>query len=223
MTDTLDSGECLISDAELRERLRSSSVAILGCGGLGSNIAAMLLRSGVRTLTLVDCDVVEPGNLNRQLFFCDQIGRDKVDALAETLVRIDSGARLTLVNDRITAETLGAMVRGCDAIVEAVDGAETKALIMEVCCRELPDVPLVCASGLAGYDSANTIETVSLARNVWVAGDFESDVRGGLPLLASRVMVAAAHEAHAVIRVLLGLDPLGLDTPGPGPTGQDTY
>ncbi|MDP2183122.1 MAG: sulfur carrier protein ThiS adenylyltransferase ThiF [Actinomycetota bacterium] len=204
--DGSNSTDTRIPEPELRARLRASSVAILGCGGLGSNVAAMLLRSGVRTLALVDVDRVEVDNLNRQLFFRDQIGMLKVEALAETLDRIDPDARLTLVDGFIDAASLPRIVAGADVIVEAVDGVETKTLIADVCGRELPDVPLVSASGLAGYDSANRIETVRVADNLWVAGDLESDVREGHALLASRVMVAAAHQAHAVIRLLIGLD-----------------
>ncbi|MDZ4064168.1 MAG: sulfur carrier protein ThiS adenylyltransferase ThiF [Coriobacteriia bacterium] len=195
-----------IPESELRVRLRASSVTILGCGGLGSNVAAMLLRSGVRKLTLVDIDRVEADNMNRQLFFREQIGMPKVEALAETLLRIDPDARLTLIGDLIDVDGLPRMVAGADVIVEAVDGVDTKTLIVDVCTRDFPDTALVSASGLAGYDSANRIETVRVADALWVVGDFESDVREGHALLASRVMVAAAHQAHAVIRILLGLD-----------------
>ncbi len=189
----------------LRARLAASSVAIVGCGGLGSNVAAMLLRSGVRTLILIDFDVVEQSNLNRQLFFRDQIGRPKTEALAETLRRIDPGARLTLVQERVTAETLVEFVTGADVIVEAVDRAETKAMVLDTCLDGLPGTPIVTASGLAGYGSANEILTDELADGLYLVGDLASDVSAGLPLLASRVMVAAAHEAHEVIRLLLGV------------------
>lgn len=209
MRAPIDSGSTAghVPEPELRARLRESSVAILGCGGLGSNVAAMLLRSGVRKLVLVDIDRVEADNLNRQLFFRDQIGMLKVEALAETLARIDPDVRLTLRSELIDADSVSAMVADADVIVEAVDGVETKTLIVDVCGRDLPDVPLVSASGLAGYDSANRIETVRVADALWVSGDLESDVRDDHALLASRVMVAAAHQAHAVIRLLLGLDP----------------
>ncbi|MRR13578.1 hypothetical protein EG835_14255, partial [bacterium] len=73
-----------IPEVELRARLARARVAVLGCGGLGSNAAAMLVRSGVGELALVDFDVVEQANLNRQLFFVDQIGVPKVGALATT-------------------------------------------------------------------------------------------------------------------------------------------
>lgn len=196
----------IIGQGELRERLAPKSVTILGCGGLGSNCAAMLVRSGVLNLTLVDFDNVEDSNLNRQMFFTDQIGAPKVDALAATLRRIDPGVTLRPIRECIDADNIGSMLVGADAIVEAVDSAETKALILNACARETPDIPLIAASGLAGHSSANRIQTIQLAENLWVAGDLETDVRAGHALVASRVMVAAAHQAHAVIRVLLGLN-----------------
>ena len=194
------------SDQELRARLHASSVAVVGCGGLGSNVAAMLLRSGVRNLTLIDFDVVDASNLNRQLFFADQIGRLKTEALAETLLRIDPDAHLTLHSLRVTAENLVDLVRDADVVVEAVDRADTKAMVVNTCMEALPDTPLVTASGLAGYGSANSIATERPCDNLYLVGDLESDVNAGHPLFASRVMVASAHEAHAAIRWLLGFE-----------------
>lgn len=193
----------LMPEAELRGRLAASHVAIVGCGGLGSNAAAMLVRCGVGELTLIDFDVVEESNLNRQLFFRDQLGRAKTEALAETLRRINPGVRLNTYRLEVTCENLGDLISGAGVVIEAVDTARTKALILGVCTRELPEIPLIVASGLAGYEPANLIVTERLADNVWVTGDLSADVSAGLPLLASRVMLAAAHEAHAAIRLLL--------------------
>jgi len=77
-------------------------------------------------------------------------------------------------------------------------------MIVNTCLAEVPDVPLVTASGLAGYGSTNAIVTECMADNLYVVGDLTSDVRDGHPLFASRVMAAAAAQAHAVVRVLLG-------------------
>lgn len=189
-----------------RAPLRSATVAIIGCGGLGSNVAEMLVRSGVGALVLIDFDRVEEDNLNRQLFFRDQLGRLKAEALAETLRRIDPSVHLDVVVERVTAENLLPYVFGCDVLVEAVDGVDDKAMIVNACTSELPDVPLVTVSGLAGSGSANEIVSQHIADNVYLVGDLSSDVRDGLPLYASRVMVAAAHQAHVVVRVLLGLE-----------------
>ncbi len=188
----------------MRAKLREATVAIIGCGGLGSNVAAMLVRSGVGALALIDFDHVEEDNLNRQLFFREDLGQLKAEALADTLRRITPSVDLNVVVDRATAQNVIAMVDGADVVVEAVDSAEDKAMIVNVCATELPDVPLVTASGLAGGGSANEIVTEQIADHVYLVGDLASDVRDGLPLFASRVMVAAAHEAHAVVRILLG-------------------
>lgn len=193
-----------VLDPQLRAKLRGCSVAILGCGGLGSNVAEMLVRSGVGRLTIVDFDTVDERNLNRQFFFRDQVGMPKVEALAENLRRIRSDVRLDIVAERVTEENVIGLVRGACAIVEAVDAAEVKAMILNTCLAGLPDIPLVTASGLAGYGSTNAIVTERMAENLYVVGDLTSDVRDGHPLFASRVMAAAAAQAHAVVRVLLG-------------------
>jgi sulfur carrier protein ThiS adenylyltransferase len=192
------------TDTQLRATLRETTVAIVGCGGLGSNIAEMLVRSSVGRLVLIDHDIVEADNLNRQFFFRDQVGRRKVDALAENLRRIDPGTQLVLVHEHVTTDNLLGLVAGADVIVEAVDAADTKAMILNTCLEHLPGVPLVTASGLAGYGSTNAIVTERMAENLYVVGDLATDVRAGHPLFASRVSAAAAAQAHATIRVLLG-------------------
>ena len=191
-------------DPALRARLGECRVAIIGCGGLGSNVAEMLVRSGVGRLILVDFDTINESNLNRQFYFHDQIGMLKTVALSENLRRIRPDVALDAVDCLVTDDTIVDIVRGADAIVEAVDSAATKAMILNVCMAELPDVPLVTASGLAGYGSTNAIVTERMAENLYVVGDLTSDVRDGHPLFASRVMTAAAAQAHAVVRVLLG-------------------
>ncbi len=189
---------------DLRAELAGTRVGIIGLGGLGSNAAVMLLRSGVRRMVLADFDVVELSNLDRQAYFLDQVGRPKTEALAETLLRIDRDAELTFISERVDPEMLLARFGDLDLLIEAVDRPDAKAMIVNTCLQRLPHVPLVTASGLAGYGSANAIETERFCENLWVVGDLESDVDTGLPLFASRVMVAAAHEAHIAIRVLLG-------------------
>lgn len=191
-------------DDAVRSRLKASHVAVIGCGGLGSNAANMLLRSGVGELTLVDFDVVEASNLNRQLFFRDQLGRHKAEALAETLLRIDPDSRLNVHTTKVTEDNLAGIVDGADVAIEAVDRADTKALIVNTLLARTPGLPVVSASGLAGIDSANAVTTERITDEFYLVGDLLSDVRHGHSLIASRVMTAAAHEAHAAIRILLG-------------------
>ena len=191
-------------DPALRARLAASHVAIVGCGGLGSNAAAMLVRCGVGELTLIDFDVVEESNLNRQLFFRDQLGMPKTTALRDTLLRINPGVTLHIHTECVTAENLVALVEGADVVIEAADSAEAKAMIVNTALDRLAETPLVSASGLAGFGSANEVVTELMADHFYLVGDLKSDVRLGNSLFASRVMVASAHEAHAAVRILLG-------------------
>jgi sulfur carrier protein ThiS adenylyltransferase len=195
-----------LSQDEVRSALAEKTVGIIGLGGLGSNAAMMLLRNGVMRFVLADHDVVEESNLNRQLFFPDQLGRPKTEALAETLRRIDPRVNLTLAQERVGRGNMARLFSKVDVLVEAVDTADDKAVVVEVASEVLPETPLVWAMGLAGYESANRIDTVRVGENSWLVGDLEADIRDGLPLLATRVMVAAAHEAHMAVRIMLGLN-----------------
>jgi sulfur carrier protein ThiS adenylyltransferase len=197
--------DVFLDQAAVRARLGLKTVGIIGLGGLGSNAAMMLLRSGVRRFVVADFDRVEESNLNRQLYFPDQLGHLKSEALAETLSRIDASVELTVATERVSRDNIARLFSGVDVLIEAVDTAEGKAEIVSAASELLPDKPLVWAMGLAGYASANEMETRRIGDNSWVVGDLEADVREGLPLLATRVMVAAAQEAHMAIRVLLGM------------------
>lgn len=194
----------LDDESAVRHRLACAHVVIVGCGGLGSNCAMMLVRAGLGTVTLIDFDTVEESNLNRQHFFREHIGVRKTEALADMLRRIAPETTIHVIDELMTEDNLLASVDGADIVVEAVDSAETKAMIANVTLRHSPHIPLVAASGLAGFASANDVVTERIAENFYLVGDLRSDVRDGLPLLASRVMVAASHQAHVAIRILLG-------------------
>lgn len=179
-------------------------MGIAGLGGLGSNVAWMLVRSGVRRLVLVDFDVIDETNLDRQFYFADQVGRMKADALAENLRRISPDLELETHAVCITAGNFAALFAGVDVFVEALDVAKEKASIIALASDHLPGVPIVAASGLAGYGPANAIATHEIAEGVYVVGDFTSGVSDEYPLVAGRVALAGAQQALLVVRLLLG-------------------
>ena len=185
---------------EEKTRLEQAMVGIAGAGGLGSNVAAHLVRAGVRRLVLADFDVVSPSNLNRQFFFRDQIGRRKVDALAENLRRIEPGLELTLYDVRLDAANLPPLFGACDVVVEAFDNVESKSALLSA----LRDRPVVSASGLAGWGRSNAMKIRRLGTNLVLVGDCASDVRAGLAPQSARVGIAAAMQANAALALLLG-------------------
>ena len=190
--------------AEEKARLEQAMVGIAGAGGLGSNVAAHLVRAGVRRLVIADFDVVSPSNLNRQFFFRDQVGRRKVEALAENLRRIEPGLELTLHDVRLDAANLPPLFGACDVVVEAFDNVESKSALLSA----LRDRPVVSASGLAGWGRSNAMKIRRLGTNLVLVGDCASDVRAGLAPQSARVGIAAAMQANAALALLLGAEEL---------------
>lgn len=199
----------LNDEGAVRERLRAARILIVGCGGLGSNVAHMLVRSGVGSLTIVDFDSIERSNLNRQLYFLDQLGRPKVEVTREQLLRIDSAVEVDAICRRIGAEEVFEIGKSHDVIIEAVDDPVFKmALMHETAFRE-PPAPLVFGSGLAGVGPANEVRTELLGDGMYVCGDLTSDVRSHPVLMSPRVMIAAAHQALCAVRIVLGHPEVG--------------
>ena len=184
--------------------VKRARVGIAGCGGLGSSVAVALARVGVGCLVLVDFDVVEPSNLNRQQFFIDQIGQAKVDALAANLARINPFVAVERFPVRLNPANTVEVFRKCDVIAECFDSAEAKAELVTTVRTLLPDTPIVAASGVAGYGTAGTIQSRRVLGNAFIVGDEESAAQPGRGLWAPRVLVAAGHQANIVLRLLLG-------------------
>ena len=187
---------------EIKAKLSQYKVGIAGCGGLGSNCAQMLVRTGITKLVIADFDVVSESNLNRQFFFADQIGRKKVNALKENLSRISPVIEIETHSVYLTPDIVKEIYVSCDAIVEAFDNKENKWMLIETVEKYFPDKLLVSASGLAGL---NKIEQMKIVRNglLVMVGDFEEEVSDDNPPLAPKVMMAAALEAAEVINYLL--------------------
>lgn len=190
---------------EARERLARARVGVAGLGGLGSNIAVMLARSGVGALHLVDFDVVDEGNLNRQHYFREHVGRPKTEALAEQLLRIDPAIELALDCVRVDGRNASALFAREGIVCEAFDKAECKAELTNALLLECPDVVVVAASGMAGAGPAAEVATRRVARRLYLCGDGATDVADEA-LFAPRVALCAAQQALVVVRLVLGLE-----------------
>ena len=188
--------------------VRSATVGIAGVGGLGSAVAVALARTGVGRLVIADHDVVEPSNLNRQQYFVDQIGMAKVDALSANLARINPYVDIVAHAARIEPANVARFFSGVDVMVEAFDTPGAKAMLAETFRTLCRGVPLVTASGLAGFGPAGAIGVRRAASDLYVVGDERTAAARGSGLMAPRVGVAAHHQASVVLRLLLGLDPV---------------
>ncbi|MHC4553545.1 MAG: sulfur carrier protein ThiS adenylyltransferase ThiF [Planctomycetota bacterium] len=183
--------------------LKNAVVGIAGLGGLGSNVAVALTRLKVGKLILVDFDVVDESNLNRQNYFHDQIGVHKVDASLENLRRINPDANLEGHKMRLTPEKIVDVFKDAHVIAECFDRADQKQMIVETVLTKMPDVPVVTVSGLAGYGRSNEIVTRRVSDRLTLVGDTVSGIGPGIPLTAPRVGIAAYHQANAIVELLM--------------------
>ncbi|NQT78488.1 MAG: sulfur carrier protein ThiS adenylyltransferase ThiF [Bacteroidetes bacterium] len=190
---------------EIRERLADKVVGIAGCGGLGSNCAVALARTGIGKLILVDDDKLEASNLNRQYFFADQIGEFKSLALRDNIRRIDDTIIVETHIVRLDPDLVTELFADCDLIVEAFDQDNEKQMIIETVLGDMPDKSIISGQGLAGFGNNESIKTQRLG-NLFIVGDGETEVSEKQPPLAPRVAVVANMQANLVLELLLNTE-----------------
>lgn len=182
-------------------KIKSTKIGIAGAGGLGSNCAVNLVRSGFSKLKIVDFDKVSVSNLNRQFYFYNQIGMFKVDALKDNLLKINSCLELELLKDKINEKNVRLVFADCDIVVEAFDKAVYKALLVE--SYYASEKFMVAASGLAGFGKCDAIVSKKVRKNFFLVGDSVSVVMANNPPLAPRVNIVAAKQADLILEYVL--------------------
>ena len=184
--------------------LERAKVGVAGLGGLGSNVLSHLIRSGVTHFVAADFDVVSPSNLNRQFYFADQIGQKKTSALAENLRRINPDIELELHDCLLTEENIPEIFKNCDVVVEAFDKADAKTMLIAALSKT--NIPIIAASGLAGFGRSNNIRVRKVGSRLYLVGDLTSGISPELAPASPRVGIAASIQANTVIAILLGLE-----------------
>jgi molybdopterin/thiamine biosynthesis adenylyltransferase len=122
--------------------LRGKTVFVAGCGGLGGYLIEMLLRLGVGEIRAADGDVFEASNLNRQLLSSPStLGSGKAAAAAARAREINPEVRFAAVSDFVTDENAAELVKGCDAVLDALDNITARRLLATACAEA--GVPLI--------------------------------------------------------------------------------
>ena len=131
--------------------LAGKKVLLFGLGGVGSNCLEALARGGVGSFVLVDCDVVQPSNVNRQAVAWERtIGRRKTDVAREMVRGINPAAQVEVIDEFVLAENLSAFLDAhgdVDFVIDAIDTVSAKLSLAKLC--EDRDLPLVCSAGAA--------------------------------------------------------------------------
>ena len=166
---------------EMKEKFSNARVAVAGLGGLGSNIAVMLARSGIGHLLLVDFDTVDVTNLNRQMYMIPHLGRPKAEALPDILCQINPYLEYESVCVKVTPENVKQLFEMYPIVCEAFDKPDQKAMLVRELLGQCPE----------------------MMRRLYVCGDQKTDVGNGIGLIAPRVAACAAHQANKVLQLIL--------------------
>ncbi|HPM08003.1 MAG TPA: sulfur carrier protein ThiS adenylyltransferase ThiF [Bacilli bacterium] len=188
--------------ADQLSRIQSQRIGIGGAGGLGSNIAVILTRSGFKHFEIIDSDVIEASNLNRQYYFLDEIGQEKVLALKRRLLQINPDLDVHTHCLRWGPAIGEKFFKGCDFVVEAFDQVDNKHAFITF--YQDKHKYIISGSGMAGLKEKREMH-VKKVGNVYIAGDLSTDVAEGHPPLAPRVTACAAMMAEVIMDLTLGI------------------
>ena len=183
-----------------RTALAAARIGIAGAGGLGSNVAFMLARSGVGRLVVADHDTVCLSNLNRQAFALEHLGRPKALALKEALLKVRPDISVDAHVLRLTRTNINTTFSDCGIVIEAVDDPALKRSLIETLLENGHSV--IAASGMAGWGGP-PMKRRDMGRLI-VAGDLINEISPERPPMAPRVIMAAAMQADAALSLILG-------------------
>lgn len=188
---------------EVSKKLSVYKVGIAGCGGLGSNCAMALARAGIGELIIADFDTVEESNLNRQYYFMDQIGMEKIHALADNIRLSGSTTKVHAISIRLDESNVMKVFGECDVVVEAFDHADQKVMLIESLLGNEKTIPVVSGIGIAGWGNMEMIKICHYDKLI-VCGDMMSEASDELSPLAPKVGIVANMQANIVLELLLG-------------------
>ncbi len=181
-------------------KVQAAHIGIAGAGGLGSNCAHNLVRSGFKKFTIIDFDLVTAANLDRQFYFLEQVGTSKVTALKQNLLRINPELEIEISAERIEKENIMQLFKKCKIVAECLDKAEYKSMLVE---KLLPlGKFIVSVSGVGGIGDSDAIQVRRLKDKLVMIGDLKSDI-SKKPPISPRVNIAAAKQADTILDYLL--------------------
>ncbi|MDP3229066.1 MAG: HesA/MoeB/ThiF family protein [Acidovorax sp.] len=196
---------------EGQERVLASHALIIGAGGLGSPAALYLASAGVGHITLVDDDVVDLTNLQRQIAHTTaRVGVPKVESAAQAIADINPETRVTALKMRVDAASLQPLVQAASVVLDCTDNYATRHAVNAACVRH--GRPLV-AGAVIRFDGQITVVDPRSAQAPCYAcifppaADFEEERCSTLGVFAPLVGVVGAMQAAEALKLIVGIEP----------------
>ena len=141
---------------ECQEKLKNASVLVAGTGGLGSSIAIYLACAGIGKMRLVDRDIVDLTNLNRQILYADSdVGRKKAECARDKIRMVNPSVEVEALSTVITEDSVNEIVDGCDMVLDAMDNFHARYLLNKAILAK--NIPLFHGAIDGFYGQATTI------------------------------------------------------------------
>ena len=146
--------------------LFNKSVLVLGCGGVGGYVIESLARSNIGTLIIVDFDVVDESNINRQIIAMDStIGKYKVDLLEKRIIDINNKCRVIKIKDKINSDNINLLFENnIDYLVDACDDVPVKKLIIKECINR--NIKFISSMGTGNKLDPSKLEIVDIRKTI---------------------------------------------------------
>lgn len=157
--------ELLLGNEKL-EYLKSLTIAIVGVGGVGAYAAEMLARAGVGSMIIIDADVVNPSNKNRQLLALDSnVGKPKAQLMHDRLSDINPLLKITVIQEFLTQENVEELLsqRPIDYIVDAIDTLSPKIALIQFALRN--SIKIVSSMGAGAKTDATKIKIKDISKS----------------------------------------------------------
>lgn len=195
---------------EGQERLARSKVVVIGCGALGTTASNLLARAGIGNMVLVDRDIVELSNLQRQLIFdMDDLDRPKAMAAAEALHLVNPDIGLAPVVADVNEGNVEGLVQGATVVIDGTDNLATRFLLNDACLRT--GVPWIYGGAISTSGMAMTI--LSGGRPCLSCLFPDPPSAGTLPTCESAGILntvtshIGTHQANEALRLMMGMEP----------------
>ena len=192
-----------LCQAEGQLRLFQARVAVVGCGGLGGFLVEELARVGVGRLTVIDPDVFDESNLNRQtLATLDSLGRSKVEMAAERIARINPAVTVIPVKAFLTEENGEELLEGMEVVVDALDSISARRELGYVCKRM--HLPLIHGAVAGWYGQLAVQQPGENLLSRLYPHPSQPEMESSPDNFSAGVAAVASLQAALVIRVILG-------------------
>ena len=186
-----------------QKKISSSTIGIVGLGATGSNSANLLLRSGVKKLVIIDRDVLELDNLQRQTLYEEKdVNKPKALCAKDHLSKINSQVEIKAIVDDVNFSNISDFLKGCDIVLDCTDNFETRFLLNDYCNKE--KIPFVYSGVIGDRGAVMFIYGSPCLRCVFLEPEGLLETCDTFGVLNSAVSMVSALQVNLAIRHIIG-------------------